>query len=94
MTDRKIKEKEEGKQIDNSQNKIITQFGPFENEISHGVLQSRVYPPKRVGEVLATRIKGDPAPETLILRPCQRENHTENPYPVWNISQCYSILLF
>ena len=51
------------------------QFGPFENETGHGALQSSVYPPpKGWGEVLATRIKGDTAPETLILRPCQREN--------------------
>ena len=52
------------------------QFGPFENEIGHGALQSSVYPAshKGLGDVLTTRIKWDPAPETLILRPCQREH--------------------
>ena len=38
---------ERGKaKINNSENKIITQFGPFENETGHGGLQSSIYPPK------------------------------------------------
>ena len=41
---------ERGKaKINNSENKIITQFGPFENETGNGALQSSVYPPPPKG---------------------------------------------
>ena len=36
--------------INNSENKIITLFGPFENETEHGALQYSIYPPLKGGE--------------------------------------------
>ena len=50
--------------IDNPENKIIMQFGPFENEIGHGALQSSVYPPPppRVGRCACNKNKMGPSP--------------------------------